>query len=52
MKDMNTYESEETYIHTYIVLLWKPIGRDRWEDLGSDGRAVMKWILKKWAGRI
>jgi len=38
--------------NTYIVLLWKPTEGDRWEDLGSDRRAVLKSILKKWAEKL
>jgi hypothetical protein len=28
------------------------VGRDRFEDLGAGWRIVLKWILRKYGGRI
>jgi hypothetical protein len=34
----------------YKVLLGRPIERDHLENLGVDGRIILKWIFKKWDG--
>ena len=34
----------------YRVLVGKPEGRNHLEDLGIDGRTILKWILEKWDG--
>ena len=31
-------------------MLGKPEGRDHFEDLGIDERALLKWIFWKWGG--
>ena len=33
-----------------MVSVGKPKGRDHLEDLDLDGRIILKWILRKWAG--
>jgi hypothetical protein len=34
----------------YKVLVGRPEGRDHLEDMGRDGRAISKWIFKKYDG--
>jgi hypothetical protein len=38
----------------YRVLVGKPEERDHFEDLGRDGRIILKWIFKKrdWGHRL
>jgi hypothetical protein len=35
---------------TYTVLVGKPEGRRHLEDLGVDGRMILKWMFEKWDG--
>ena len=32
----------------YRVLVGKPEGRNHLEDLGVDGRRILKWFFRKW----
>jgi hypothetical protein len=42
------YGTQEWYIQE---LVGRPVGqRDNLEDLGVDGRIILKWIFKKWDG--
>jgi hypothetical protein len=35
-----------------VLVLESPTGRDWWEDIGVNGRTVLKWILRKWVGGL
>jgi hypothetical protein len=32
----------------YMVLVWKPEGKNHWGDPGIDGRIILRWIFRKW----
>jgi len=34
----------------YRILVGRPEGKNHFEDLGVDGRIILKWISKKWDG--
>jgi hypothetical protein len=34
----------------YRALVGKPYGKSHLEDPGIDGRIILKWIFRKWAG--
>jgi len=36
----------------YRALVGRRRGRSHLEDLGVDGRIIVKWILKKWDGEL
>jgi hypothetical protein len=36
----------------YRVLVGRPVGWNRLEDLGVDGRIILKWGMRAWSGLI
>jgi hypothetical protein len=34
----------------YRILVGRPERRNHLEDLGRDGRIILKWVFKKWEG--
>jgi hypothetical protein len=34
--------------NSYRILVGKPEEREQFQDLGVDGKAILKWVLKKW----
>ena len=36
----------------YTALVGKPEGKSHLEDLGIDGRIILKWIYKTWNGEL
>ena len=32
----------------YRVLMGKPEGKNKWGDLGVDGRIILRWVSRKW----
>ena len=37
--------------NAYGILVGKPKGKNRYEDLGVDGCAILKWVLNSVEGR-
>jgi len=35
----------------YMVLVWKPEGKNHMGDPGVEGRIILRWIFKKWISR-
>jgi hypothetical protein len=42
---------EETR-NAYKILVGKRGGKNYSEDLGVDGRIILKWILGRWGGKV
>jgi len=38
--------------NAFTVLVGKLEGKRHLEDLGTGGKIILKWILKKWNGRM
>jgi hypothetical protein len=36
----------------YKALVGKPEGKSHLEDLGIDGRIILKWLYKTWNGQL
>jgi len=36
----------------HSVLVGKPEGRDHWGGPDADGRIILRWIFRKWAGVV
>jgi hypothetical protein len=36
----------------YRIFVGTPEGKSHLEDLGMDGKSLLKWICKKWDGKV